>query len=92
MSDDIRDNETLLQFPCSFPIKVMGRDAPDFRETVIEIVAGHAGRIDNNSIRSSPSRMGNFVSITVTIQAESQDQLDRIYQDLSAHDDVLFSL
>lgn len=92
MSDDIQENESLLQFPCGFPIKVMGRDAPDFRETVIEIVARHAGRIGNDSIRSSPSRKGNFVSITVTIQAESQDQLDRIYQDLSAHDDVLFSL
>ena len=92
MSDDIQENESLLQFPCSFPIKVMGRDAPDFRETVVEIVARNVGRIDNDSIRSSPSRKGNFVSITVTIQAESQHQLDRIYQDLSAHDDVLFSL
>ena len=70
----------------------MGRDTPDFRETVVEIVARNVGRIDNDSIRSSPSRKGNFVSITVTIQAESQDQLDRIYQDLSARDDVLFSL
>lgn len=90
--DDIPENETLLQFPCSFPIKIMGRDRPDFRDIVVAIVASHAGSIDENSIRSAPSRQGNFVSITITIQAQSQDQLDRIYQDLTAHDDVVFSL
>lgn len=92
MTDAIPENEPLLQFPCSFPIKIMGRDRPDFRDTVIAIVEKHAGNVDENSIRSSPSRKGNFVSITITIQAQSQDQLDRIYQDLTAHEDVLFSL
>jgi len=92
MSDAIPENEPLLQFPCSFPFKIMGRDRPDFRDTVIAIVEKHASNIDENSIRSSPSRKGNFVSITITIQAQSQDQLDRIYQDLTAHEDVLFSL
>jgi putative lipoic acid-binding regulatory protein len=70
----------------------MGRDRPDFRDIVVAIVASHAGSIDESSIRSAPSRKGNFVSITITIQAQSQDQLDRIYQDLTAHDDVVFSL
>lgn len=92
MGDDIPENESLLQFPCSFPLKIMGRDRPDFRDIVTAIVASHAGNIDENSIRSAPSRNGNFVSVTITIQAQSQDQLDRIYRDLSAHDDVLFSL
>jgi putative lipoic acid-binding regulatory protein len=92
MGDDIPENEPLLQFPCSFPIKIMGRDRPDFRDIVTTIVASHAGDIDENSIRNAPSRKGNFVSVTITIRAQSQDQLDGIYRDLSAHDDVLFSL
>jgi putative lipoic acid-binding regulatory protein len=92
MSSDIPENEPLLQFPCSFPIKTMGRDQPGFRDNVVAIVEKHAGSVDEDSIRSSPSRNGNFVSITITIQAQSQDQLDSIYQELTAHDDVLFSL
>lgn len=92
MSDDNPEQKQLLQFPCSFPIKVMGRDESGFREVVLEIVARHAGNIDANDVRLSPSRNGNFVSVTVTIQAHSQEQLDNIYRDLTAHEDVLVSL
>ena len=92
MSDDQQQKEQLLKFPCSFPIKVMGRDEPGFQETVVEIVAGHAGAISEDDVRLSPSSKGNFVSVTVTIQAESQQQLDNIYRDLTAHDSVLVSL
>jgi len=92
MSNDTPEKDALLKFPCSFPIKVMGRDKPGFRDVVVAIVANHTGNVEENSIRSSPSSKGNFVSITITIEARSQDQLDRIYRELSAHDDVLFSL
>ena len=92
MSDDQPQQEQLLKFPCSFPIKVMGRDEPGFRDSVVEIVAGHAGEISENDVRLSPSSKGNFVSVTVTIQAESQQQLDNIYLDLTAHENVLVSL
>jgi len=92
MSDDQPQNEQLLQFPCSFPIKVMGRDEPGFRETVVDIVADHAGAISDNDVRLAPSSKGNFVSVTVTVQAKSQQQLDEIYRDLTAHEKVLFSL
>ncbi len=86
------DGNKLLEFPCSFPIKAMGNAGADFRETVIEIVARHAGLINDDAIRSMPSRNGKFISITVTIDATSQDQLDAIYQDLSAHHNVIVSL
>ena len=92
MNDDQPQEDQLLQFPCSFPIKVMGRDEPGFRETVVEIVAVHAGAISDNDVRLSPSSKGNFVSITVTIEAESQQQLDSIYGDLTADENVLVSL
>jgi hypothetical protein len=92
MSEDRPEQEQLLQFPCSFPIKVMGRDDAAFRDTVVQIVQKHAGNVSDDDIRTAPSRKGNFVSITITLQAESQQQLDDIYGDLSACDDVLFSL
>ena len=92
MSDEDADQQQLLQFPCSFPIKVMGRDESGFRDAVVRIVKKHATDVGDDDVRLSPSSKGNFVSVTITVQAESQDQLDNIYRDLTAHDDVLFSL
>jgi len=92
MSEEKPEQEQLLQFPCSFPIKVMGRDESAFRDTVVKIVQKHASDIADGDIRIAQSRKGNFVSLTITIQAESQQQLDDIYGDLTAYEDVLFSL
>ena len=92
MSDQENESPPLLQFPCSFPIKVMGRDENAFKDTVVQMVQKHTGPLSEGDIRVAPSRKGNFVSITITINAESQQQLDDIYGDLSACDDVLFSL
>ena len=83
---------TLLEFPCRFPIKVMGRDAKSFRRTAIALVEEHTGKIPEDAISSSSSRNGNFLSITITITAESQDQLDNIYRALSGHDEILVAL
>ena len=85
-------DETLLEFPCSFPIKMMGRDTPAFRQLVRELVEKHAGPIDDSAIRNSLSRNGRFVSVTITVSAQSQQQLDDIYRDVSAHEDVLMAL
>jgi putative lipoic acid-binding regulatory protein len=84
--------ESLLEFPCDFPIKMMGRDSPEFRATVRELVEKHTGPLDDNSIQSSLSRNGRFVSVTITISAESREQLDNIYREVTAHDDVLMAL
>ncbi len=92
MSDQKNDPSPLLQFPCNFPIKMMGRNKAGFIETVIEIVGQHAGSIPQDTIRTSVSSKKAFLSVTITINAESQDQLDRIYEDLSAHEDVMVSL
>ncbi len=90
MSDAM--DETLLEFPCDFPIKIMGRDQPQFREAAIALIEQHAGNIPEDAIRTNQSREGNFLSITITIKAESQQQLDDIYRDLSEHDEILVAL
>lgn len=84
--------ESLLEFPCRFPIKMMGRDGDRFRQVAIELVETHTGKIPASAISESSSSNGNFLSITVTIDAQSQEQLDRIYRALSDHDDVLVAL
>lgn len=84
--------ESAIKFPCSFPIKMMGRDSPEFRATARAIVESHAGVVADEAVQAALSRNGNFVSVTVTIVATSQEQLDKIYRDATAHDDVLMAL
>lgn len=85
-------DESIMEFPCSFPIKLMGRESDVFRQTAREIVEKHTGPLDDDAIDSSLSRNGRFVSVTITIVAESREQLDNIYQDATDHDDVIMAL
>ena len=85
-------DDKLLEFPCDFPIKMMGRDHTDFRESAVSLIERHAGEIPSDAIRTTLSRKGNFLSITITIKARSQQQLDDIYRDLTEHDEILVAL
>jgi len=84
--------EPVLEFPCDFPIKMMGHDTPEFRRLARELVENHAGPVADEAVQTSLSRNGRFVSLTVTISATSQRQLDDIYRDASSHADVLMAL
>ena len=81
-----------MEFPCEFPIKMMGRDTPEFRAIAIALVENHVGPLAAESIQINLSAKGNFVSVTVTVTATSQQQLDDIYRDVSGHEDVLMAL
>ena len=85
-------DESVMTFPCSFPIKLMGRETEEFRRTVRKIVEKHTGPLDDEAIESSLSRNGRFVSVTITVVAQSREQLDDIYRDATAHDDVIMAL
>ena len=91
-SGDDNRRESLLEFPCQFPIKMMGKQSDQFQSIAVGLVEMHAGEIAKSAIRSSPSSNGKFVSITVDIEARSQEQLDDIYRELSASDDILVAL
>ncbi len=89
--------ETLLRFPTAFPIKAMGRMADgaaqsNFAQTVIDIVLKHAPDLDSKLVEMRPSKNGNFLSVTTTINATSKKQIDDIYRELSAHPLVLMAL
>ena len=84
--------ESVIEFPCEFPIKMMGRNAPEFPATARALVEKHAGTVHDDAVQESLSRNDRFVSVTVTITATSQQQLDAIYQDVTDHDDVLMAL
>lgn len=84
--------ESAIEFPCEFPIKMMGRDTPEFRATARTLIENHVGSIAAERIQNNVSGKGNFVSVTITVTALSQQQLDDIYRDVSGHDDVLMAL
>ncbi len=79
-------------YPCDFPIKIMGRTAPGFAETVAAIVRSHCQDVVESQVRVNTSRGGNYVSVTLTIQARSRAQLDALYSELHAHERVLMVL
>ena len=84
--------ESPLEFPCVFPIKIMGRYNPEFQRRAVSLVERHTGKIPESAVQSAVSRNARFVSVTVVVNASSQQQLDDIYRDLSAHEDVLMAL
>ena len=76
---------TLLEFPCEFPIKIMGARVDDFAQTVLDVVLRHAPDFDAATMQMRPSSKGNYLSITCTVNATSQAQLDALYIELSSH-------
>lgn len=70
-----------IEFPCSYPIKVMGDAAPDFKDFVVEVMAKHAGTISETDVSIRESRNGTFSSVTVTITATGVDQLTLIHEE-----------
>jgi putative lipoic acid-binding regulatory protein len=83
---------SLLEFPCQFPIKAMGKAGADFDAHVVEIVRRHVPDLAEGAVRLQPSRNGNYVSVTVTFEASSQQQLDALYRELSGSERTLMVL
>jgi putative lipoic acid-binding regulatory protein len=90
--NDTQQPDEIMKFPCSFSIKAMGLATPDFATAVEEIVCRHTPNSDENRITTRPSKGGKYLAVTVTIEASSREQLDAIYHDLSADEQVLMSL
>jgi|TARA_B110000881_G_C18061859_1_gene264555 putative lipoic acid-binding regulatory protein len=86
------DQDTIMKFPCQFPIKVMGMASDDFDTMVVEIIKKHVTELPKDAAKSRLSQEGNYVAVTVTIEAESRQQLDNIYLDLTEHKKVLMAL
>ena len=81
-----------MTFPCRFAIRAMGLDQDDFDALVVEIVRRHCPDIHEGAVTTKPSRNGKYVSVKVVIDAQSREQLDAIYDDLTAHERVLMRL
>lgn len=79
------EQETLLEFPCDFPLKVMGEAREGFAEAVAEVVRQHAPDFDAARVEMRASSGGKYISLTCTVTATSKPQLDSIYRALTSH-------
>ena len=77
--------ETLLEFPCDFPVKIMGLASNDLAQAVLAVVVRHDPDFDGATMEMRASSGGKYVSLTCTITATSKAQLDALYRELSGH-------
>jgi putative lipoic acid-binding regulatory protein len=73
-----------IEFPCDYPIKVMGRSVAEFEVEVLAVFERHAPGFDRDGIRSRDSGKGTFIALTVTIVATGKPQLEALHSDLLA--------
>lgn len=83
-------DESLLKFPTDLPVKVFGRNDAEFRAAVIEIIERHYGKA--YTIAELPSKQAAYVSLTITVRAESRAQIDAVYRDFVANERILMAL
>ncbi len=81
-------HDTLLTFPCRFPIKIMGINHQCFEQEIMMIVRQHVPALGEDAVQTRTSKNAKYLSMTITIMAEKQTQLDHLYQALHAHPDV----
>lgn len=79
------EDGTLQEFPCAFPLKIIGRRGDDFAQQVVAIVLEHAPDFRPETVEMRASGGGNYLALTCTIQARSRPQLDDLYRALTAH-------
>jgi putative lipoic acid-binding regulatory protein len=81
---DVRQ-ESLIEYPSQFPIKVMGPKADGFVHAVTQIAEKFDPQFDASTIELRSSKAGNYLGVTVTVTATSREQLDELYRTLSSH-------
>jgi hypothetical protein len=86
------EGETLLEFPCDFPVKIMGHATDEFRSLALGIVTRHFGELAADRIQERPSNNGRYLSITCTVVATGKAELDALYRELTSCRHVLVAL
>ena len=78
----------VIEFPCAYPIKVMGLASEQFTEQVLAVFSQHAPGYNRELVRVLPSSQGRFVSVHVVIEAQGAEHIDIIYQALKTLPDL----
>ena len=86
------EHESLIEYPCDFPIKVLGRTQAGFAQAVLEIVRAHVPDFDGATMEMKTSKRGKYLSVTCVVRATSRSQLDELYRALCDHPMVVMVL
>jgi len=81
----MRPDESLIEYPSQFPIKVMGANVDGFAQAIVEVALRFDPGFDPATVEMRPSSGGNYMGLTITITATSRAQLDELYRALSTH-------
>ena len=84
--------QSLIEYPCEFPIKILGQTRAGFAQSVLEVVRRHAPEFDGATMAMKTSSRGKYLSITCVIRATSREQLDDLYRELCDHPMVVMVL
>jgi hypothetical protein len=82
----------LLEFPCTFPLKAIGKNAADFEDLVVAIARKYIPHLNDSDVSCRLSSGDKYLGVTITFTAESQQQLDALYQELGESERVLMLL
>ena len=82
---DIPPEQSLIEYPSAFPIKVMGRQHPELAQTLTTVVLEYDPEFDPATVEMRPSKGGNYIGLTFIVTARSREQLDALYRALHAH-------
>ncbi|MEK7875673.1 MAG: DUF493 domain-containing protein [Pseudomonadota bacterium] len=82
----------LIEYPCEFPIKIMGHTRAGFAQAMLEVIGHHAPDFNGATLEMKSSKHGKYLSITCVINATSRAQLDALYQELCDHPLVVMVL
>jgi len=77
--------DSLIEYPCDFPIKVFGEARQDFAPAIATVVQAHAPGFDGATIQMRNSSTSRYISLTCTVHINSREQLDNLYRDLTSH-------
>ncbi len=86
------EKPSLIDFPCDFPIKVMGETQENFAQTIIELIQTKQPTFNASNVEMRASSGGKYISLTCNVHVHSQLELDNIYRVISAHPLVKFTL
>ena len=89
---EIPPEQSLITYPCRFPIKVMGANTTEFVSAMVVIARSFEPAFDDDSLEHRPSRAGNYLGLTVSIEVTSREQLDEVYRTLTSHPLVKYVL
>jgi len=94
MSDTPSDEQhnALMDYPCAFTIKTMGLAGTNFEVIALEIVQRHAAELTEESVQTKLSKTNKYISVSISLTAQSKQQMDDIYKALSDSVHVLMSL